>query len=133
MTTFRNLNVYIKSKELVKKIYELLKKFPREEQFALCDQLRRAVISIPSNIAEGSGRNSQKDQAHFYNIAYGSLLEVFSQLDIACDLGYISQEEFNQLELLINEEAKMLSGLIAKRKQPMAQRPKTYSVASSNL
>ena len=120
MTTFRNLNVYIKSKELVKKIYELLKKFPREEQFALCDQLRRAVISIPSNIAEGSGRNSQKDQAHFYNIAYGSLMEVYSQLDIACDLGYISQEEFNQLESLINEEAKMLSGLIAKRKQPIA-------------
>ncbi len=117
MTTFRNLNVYTKSKELVKKIYELLKKFPKEEQFALCDQLRRAVISIPSNIAEGSGRNSQKDQAHFYNIAYGSLMEVLSQLDIACDLGYISQVEFNQLELLINEEAKMLSGLIAKRKQ----------------
>ena len=133
MTTFRNLNVYIKSKELVKQIYELLKKFPREEQFALSDQLRRAVISIPSNIAEGSGRNSQKDQAHFYNIAYGSLMEVFSQLDIACDLGYISQEEFNQLESLINEEAKMLSGLIAKRIQPIAQRPKTYSVASSNL
>ena len=130
MTTIRNLNVYIKSKELVKQIYELLKKFPREEQFALSDQLRRAVISIPSNIAEGSGRNSQKDQAHFYNIAYGSLMEVFSQLDIACDLGYISQEEFNQLELLINEEAKMLSGLIAKRKQPMAQRPQTCSSAS---
>ncbi len=127
MTTFRNLNVYIKSKELVKQIYELLKKFPREEQFALSDQLRRAVISIPSNIAEGSGRNSQKDQAHFYNIAYGSLMEVFSQLDIACDLGYISQEEFNQLESLINEKAKMLSGLIAKRKQPIAQRPKSYS------
>ena len=123
MTTFCNLNVYIKSKELVKQIYELLKKFPKEEQFALCDQLRRAVISIPSNIAEGSGRNSQKDQAHFYNIAYGSLMEVFSQLDIACDLGYISQEEFEQIELLINEEAKMLSGLIAKRKQPIAQRP----------
>ena len=123
MPTFRNLNVYTQSKELVKQIYELLKKFPREEQFALSDQLRRAVISIPSNIAEGSGRNSQKDQAHFYNIAYGSLMEVLSQLDIACDLGYISQEEFNQLESLINEEAKMLSGLIAKRKQPIAQRP----------
>ena len=133
MNSFRNLNVYIQAKELVKQIYELLKKFPREEQFALSDQLRRAVISIPSNIAEGSGRNSQKDQAHFYNIAYGSLMEVFSQLDIACDLGYISQEELNQLELLINEEAKMLSGLIAKRKQPIVQRPKTYSVASSNL
>lgn len=123
MSTFCNLNVYIKSKELVKQIYELLKKFPREEQFALSDQLRRAVISIPSNIAEGSGRNSQKDQAHFYNIAYGSLMEVFSQLDIACDLGYISQEEFEQMEFLINEEAKMLSGLIAKRKQSISQRP----------
>ena len=130
MTTFRNLNVYIKSKELVKQIYELLKKFPKEEQFALSDQLRRAVISIPSNIAEGSGRNSQKDQAHFYNIAYGSLMEVFSQLDIACDLGYISQEESEQMEFLINEEAKMLSGLIAKRKQSIAQRPKTCSIAS---
>ena len=133
MTTFRNLNVYNKSKELVKQVYELLKKFPREEQFALCDQLRRAVISIPSNIAEGSGRNSQKDQAHFYSIAYGSLMETFSQLDIACDLGYIRQEEFNQLELLIKEEAKMLSGLIIKRKQPIAKRPLTYSEASFNL
>ena len=120
MTTFRNLNVYIKSKELVKQIYELLKTFPHEEQYALCDQLRRAVISVPSNIAEGSGRTSSKDQAHFYNIAYGSLMEVFSQLDVACDLGYISQEEFDQLELLINEEAKMLSGLITKRKQSIA-------------
>lgn len=130
MTNFCNLNVYIKSKELVKQVYTLLKQFPREEQYALCDQLRRAVISIPSNIAEGSGRNSQKDQAHFYNIAYGSLMEVFSQLDIACDLGYISQEEFEQMEFLINEEAKMLSGLIAKRKQSIAQRPKTCIIAS---
>ena len=120
---YKDLDLYKAAKDLVLSVYALLRKFPKEEQFALSDQLRRAVISIPSNIAEGSGRNSQKDQAHFYNIAYGSLMEVFSQLDIACDLGYISQEEFNQLELLINEEAKMLSGLIAKRKQPIAQRP----------
>ena len=123
MTTFRNLKVYIQAKELVKQVYELLNRFPREEQFALCDQLRRAVISIPSNIAEGSGRNSQKDQAHFYSIAYGSLMETFSQLDVACDLGYISKDEFYKLEVIINEEAKMLSGLIAKRKQPIAPRP----------
>ena len=120
---YKKLEVYAAGKELVLHVYELLKKFPREEQFALSDQLRRAVISIPSNIAEGSGRNSQKDQAHFYNIAYGSLMEVFSQLDLACDLGYISQKEFEQLELVVNEEAKMLSGFIAKRKQPIAQRP----------
>lgn len=120
MNSFRKLNVYVKAKELVKQVYILLKKFPREEQYALCDQLRRAVISVPSNIAEGSGRQSDKDQAHFYTIAYGSLMETFSQLDVACDLGYISQEEFNQMELLINEEAKMLAGLVAKR-QPKAQ------------
>ena len=115
MNSFRKLNVYIRAKELVRQVYELIKKFPREEQYALCDQLRRVVISIPSNIAEGSGRQSQKDQAHFYTIAYGSLMEVLSQLDVACDLGYISQEEFDKLEVLIDEEAKMLAGLVVKR------------------
>ena len=121
MNSFRKLNVYVKAKELVKQVYVLLKKFPREEQYALCDQLRRAVISVPSNIAEGSGRQSDKDQSHFYTIAYGSLMETFSQLDVACDLGYISQEEFNQMELLINEEAKMLAGLVSKRQKSVAQ------------
>lgn len=132
MNSFRKLNVYIRAKELVRQVYELLKKFPREEQYALCDQLRRAVISIPSNIAEGSGRQSQKDQAHFYTIAYGSLMEVLSQLDVACDLGYISQEEFDKLEILIDEEAKMLCGLIAKRcPETIAQRTSTCNEVSS--
>lgn len=120
---YKKLEVYAAGKELVLHVYELLKKFPKEEQFALSDQLRRAVISIPSNIAEGSGRQSEKDQSHFYTIAYGSLMETLSQLDVACDLGYLTQEEFSKFEILINEEAKMLSGLIAKRKQPIAQRP----------
>lgn len=120
MTTFRKLNVYIKAKELVTQVYELLKNFPREEQYALCDQLRRAIISVPSNIAEGSGRQTEKDQSHFYSIAYGSLMESLAQLDIALELNYITQSEFNKIEILINEEAKMLYGLIAKRKQPVA-------------
>jgi len=115
MNSFRKLKVYIRAKELVRDIYTLLKKFPREEQFVLCDQLRRAVISIPSNIAEGSGRMSDKDQAHFYSIAYGSLMEVLAQLDVARDLGYVSCEEFINFEKVIDEEAKMISGLIAKR------------------
>lgn len=120
MTTFRNLNVYIKAKELVTRVYELLRRFPREEQYALCDQLRRAIISVPSNIAEGSGCQTEKDQAHFYSIAYGSLMESFAQLDIALELNYITQSEFDKIEILINEEAKMLYGLIAKRKQLIA-------------
>ncbi len=116
MNSFRKLNAYIYAKELVKKVYELLKKFPREEQYALCDQLRRAVISLPSNIAEGTGRVSSKDQAHFFTIAYGSLMEVLAQMDVACDLGYISNDEFNEIEKLIDTEAKLLTGLASKSK-----------------
>ena len=120
MNSFRNLNAYIKAKELVSMIYALIKKFPKEEQYALCDQLRRAVISIPSNIAEGSGRLTTKDQSHFYSIAYGSLMEILAQLDVACDLGYITKEEFQHLEALIDVEAKILTGLVNKRNSSAA-------------
>ena len=120
MNSFRNLNAYIKAKELVSIVYTLIKKFPKEEQYALCDQLRRAVISIPSNIAEGSGRLTTKDQSHFYSIAYGSLMEILAQLDVACDLGYITTEEFQYLEELIDVEAKLLTGLVNKRNSSAA-------------
>ena len=120
MNSFRNLNAYIKAKELVSMVYALIKKFPKEEQYALCDQLRRAVISIPSNIAEGSGRLTTKDQSHFYSIAYGSLMEVLAQLDVACDLGYLTKEEFQHLETLIDVEAKILTGLVNKRNSSAA-------------
>ena len=115
MNSFRKLDAYIYAKDLVKQVYALIKTFPKEEQYALCDQLRRAVISIPSNIAEGSGRTTPKDQAHFYTMAFGSLMEVLAQLDVACELEYLSNIEFENIELLINKEAKILSGLVAKR------------------
>ena len=120
MNSFRNLNAYIKAKELVSIVYALIKKFPKEEQYALCDQLRRAVISIPSNIAEGSGRLTTKDQSHFYSIAYGSLMEILAQLDVACDIGYITKDEFQHLESLIDVEAKLLTGLVNKRNSSAA-------------
>ena len=120
MNSFRNLNAYIKAKELVSQVYALIKKFPKEELYALCDQLRRAVISIPSNIAEGSGRMTTKDQSHFYSIAYGSLMEVLAQLDVASDLGYITKEEFQHIETLIDVEAKLLTGLVNKRNNSAA-------------
>ena len=116
MNSFRKLNAYIFAKDLVKQVYKLLEKFPREEQYALCDQLRRAVISLPSNIAEGTGRVSSKDQAHFFTIAYGSLMEVLAQMDVACDLGYISPDVFNYIEQLIDTEARLLTGLTTKCK-----------------
>ena len=72
--------------------YSLLKHFPAEEKYALGDQMRRAVISVPSNIAEGLSRTAPKEQAHFLDIAYGSFMETDCQLDISLDLGYISRE-----------------------------------------
>lgn len=108
---YKNLDAYKESKALVILVYMLLKKFPREEQYALCDQLRRAVISIPSNIAEGSGRTSAKDQAHFLEMAFGSLMEVNCQIDIAHDLGYITNEDIENVEKHVRPIAALLSGL----------------------
>ena len=108
---YRNLIAYQKAKEVVKRTYKLLKKFPAEERYAMCDQLRRASVSITSNIAEGVSRYSAKDKSHFIEIAYGSLMEVSSQFDIAEDLGYITADDRQNMDLLIEEEARLLSGL----------------------
>jgi len=112
---YKKLDVYQESKQLVRMVYSLLKKFPREEQHALCDQLRRAVISVPSNIAEGMGRYSVKEQLHFFEIAYGSLREVDCQMDIACDLAYISSEELSAIAEQINKVSAILAGVRNKR------------------
>ena len=109
--SYKNLDVYKESKALVKMVYGLLKQFPKEEQYALCDQLRRAVISVPSNVAEGSGRTSMKDQAHFIEMAFGSLMEVDCQLDIAQELGYVSKNELDAICVQISRVAAMLSAM----------------------
>lgn len=108
---YRKLIAYQKAKEVVKRTYKLLKKFPKEEQYAMCDQLRRASVSITSNIAEGTNRFSVKDKAHFVEMAYGSLMEVSSQFEIAEDLGYITNEDRLSMDILIEEEARLLAGL----------------------
>lgn len=109
--TFFDLRAYQESKQLVKDVYSFMERFPKFETYALGDQLRRAVVSVPSNIAEGSGRFSVKEKIHFTEIAYGSLTETLCQLDIARDLGYISDEEFNNEKDRINLIGKQLSGL----------------------
>lgn len=111
--TFFDLRVYQEAKELVKSVYTLLDKFPKYETYALGDQLRRAVTSVPSNIAEGSGRFSIKEKIHFIEIAYGSLTETLCQLDMANDLNYITDEEFANEKERINVIGKQLSGLRA--------------------
>ena len=111
--TFFDLRVYQEAKELVKSVYLFLDKFPKYETYALGDQLRRAVTSVPSNIAEGSGRFSIKEKIHFIEIAYGSLTEILCQLDIVHDLNYITDEEFANEKERINVIGKQLSGLRA--------------------
>ena len=109
--SYKNLDAYKESKKLVKMVYGWLKAFPKEENYALCDQLRRAVISVPSNIAEGSGRTSSKDLAHFFEMTFGSLMEVDCQLDIAHDLGYIAQHDMDIINEQISRVAALLSGM----------------------
>ena len=109
---YKELIVWQKSMEFVDWVYAMLKTFPREENYRLCDQLARAVVSIPSNIAEGNGRNSKSDFARFFSIARGSLYETMTQLEIAKRQGYIN--DLTQAEEYANSIRKMLNSLITK-------------------
>lgn len=109
--SFETLEVYQKSRALVSDVYRLQRCFPKEECYALGDQVRRAATSITANLAEGSGRQSLKEKIHFIEIAYGSLMEVFCELQTATDLEYISEAQLDTLRPQFTDIAKMLSGL----------------------
>ena len=111
MFSFENLKAYQLARQLVKDVYLLQNRFPKEERYALGDQVRRAAVSITANLAEGSGRQSLKEKIRFIEIAFGSMTEVFCELQTACDLGYIRNEELDALRPQFTEIAKMLSGL----------------------
>ena len=108
--SYKDLLVWQTSMDFVIDVYDVIAKFPAEEKYALYDQLRRAVVSIPSNISEGHGR-TPKDFYHFLSIAQGSLNEVGTQLEIALRLNYFSIEEYRRLEEQIHAISKMLCGL----------------------
>ena len=109
--SFRDLIVWQKSKAIVKEIYSVTRLFPKEEIYGLTNQMRRCAISIPSNIAEGYGRGSRADYLRFLNIANGSLFELETQIEIACDLEFI--DDANKQRVLSNvlEIGKMLASL----------------------
>ena len=109
--SFEGLEVYQAARVLVRDVYRLQQKFPKEETYALGDQIRRSASSVTSNIAEGSGRSSFKEKTHFIEIAYGSLMEAFSQLQIAEDLGYLTEQDIDAIRPSFISVAKMLSGL----------------------
>lgn len=110
---FERLNAWKFARELTLTIYTATSNFPIEEKFGLTNQMRRAAISVSSNIAEGAGRTSPNDQKHFYTIAYGSLTELLSQAIIACDLEFITTDILIDIRLQIDRLARVLSGLSA--------------------
>ncbi|WP_158861638.1 four helix bundle protein [Lunatibacter salilacus] len=118
---FEKLGVWQKSRELVKDIYLATNQFPSDEKFGLTSQLRRAIISVSSNIAEGSSRRGQKDQARFYEIAFGSLIEVLNQLILAQDLEYLDTNSVETIRPKIDDIGRMLNAL----------RQSTYKAADS--
>jgi len=112
MTSHKDLKVWQKGIELVKSIYEITQSFPSNEQFGLVSQMRRAAVSIPSNIAEGCGRNSDKELIHFLYIALGSASELETQIIISQELSFLQPEKSEQMQSLIFEIIKMISSLI---------------------
>ena len=111
MFNFERLEVYQLSRQLVIDIYQLQRTFPVEEKFALCSQIRRAAISLTSNIAEGMGRLSPKEQLYHISVAYGSLSEVWSQLDLSVGLGLLEQDKLDSLSESFFRVSQMLSKL----------------------
>ena len=109
--SYRDLDVWKLSIELVKEIYQVTAKFPPTEMYGITNQLRRAAISIPSNIAEGQGRNSFKEFKQFLAIALGSLAELETQLIISHEIGYLTLDDYDKLSAALDTIRKMIKAL----------------------
>jgi four helix bundle protein len=116
--SYKDLIVWQKALELVDEIYDLTKRFPKDELYGLTNQIRRAAVSVPSNIAEGHARQSRPEFRNFLSIARGSLAEVETQLIIAKRQGYLKEEEMQKITLLQTEVSKMLMALFKKIASP---------------
>ena len=126
METHKDLRVWRQSIEMVTSIYLMTQSFPKEEMFGLVSQLRRASVSVPSNIAEGYARGTDKEKLHFLRISSGSMSEVETQLILGLNLGYIDQEKYNELSETVTSVWKQLNSLISsikKRLTPQEQLP----------
>lgn len=109
--SFEKLVVWQKTKDLSIHIYKITSSIPNDEKFGLISQLRRCSVSIASNLAEGSGRHSNKDKARFSEIAFGSLLELLNQLIISNELKFLLKENYNELRIQIEEISRMINAL----------------------
>lgn len=122
MKTHKDLEVWQKSIDLVTNVYKLTYNFPNEEKYGLVSQLRRSAVSIPSNIAEGAARQTNKKYIQFLYVSLGSLMELDTQLIISKNIELISGETLNDLQFRIQEIGKMLNGLITYRKNKLGIR-----------
>lgn len=109
--SFEKLIAWQKSRELAKAIYRITKDFPKDEQFGIISQMRRCAISIASNLAEGSGRNSMKDKARFSEIAFGSALELLNQLILCYDFEYLTEDKYSEIREKLTEITLLIDGL----------------------
>jgi four helix bundle protein len=109
--SFEKLEVWQQSRELVREIYTILKSFPENEKYGLVAQIKRAAVSVSSNIAEGATRTSLKDQAHFYQMAFSSLMEVLNQLILSVDLGFLPLKQYDRLRPQIEKIGNQLNAL----------------------
>ena len=109
--SFEKLQVWQKARVFYREVYTLTKQYPPDQQFSLVSQLRRAALSVPSNIAEGASRLGSKEFLHFISIAYGSLMEAMNQLILSEDLGLVGKEQMQVMRNLVAEIARMLSSL----------------------
>jgi four helix bundle protein len=112
MNNYKNLDVWKVSMQLVKEIYLLTKKFPKEELFGLTSQCKRAAVSVPANIAEGLGRQYKKDTLQFLHISRGSIYELETLMNIALAVEIISENEFKNIVILIEKSLQVLNGFI---------------------
>ncbi len=133
----KKLDAWKLAMELVKAVYKATADFPVVEKFSLTDQIRRAAVSVPSNIAEGAARQTKKEFSNFLHIAQGSLSELDTQLELALELGYLSVESWNALDGLLIRVDKMLTGLIrsllSRRSDPTPNAARLTEVNASPL
>lgn len=114
--THKDLDVWKQAMQFAQRIYVLTNDFPKTEQFGLVSQMRRAAVSVPSNIAEGAARQTNKEFIQFLYIALGSLMELETQLILSVEIGYLSKNDFEQLQEDLTAEARLLNGFIRYRK-----------------
>lgn len=116
--SFERLGAWKLARQLVRETYVLLRKFPKDELFGMTDQAKRAVVSVPTNLAEGSSRSSMKERNHYYQISFGSLIELLNLMILAHDLDYITNDEYSTIRKKIHVVSIVITGLSKSTKPP---------------